>query len=79
MVTVLAAFLLFQAPSTDPLGPLRFLIGEWSGTSSGQPGNGTVRRTYELTLNGRVIQVENRVVYPPQEKNTKGEAPTTWD
>jgi hypothetical protein len=73
MVAVLAAFLFVQAPPSDPLAPLRFLIGEWTGTSSGRPGNGTARRTYELTLSGRVLRVENRVVYPPQEKNEKGE------
>jgi hypothetical protein len=68
-----AAVLLLQAPAADVLGPLRFFVGEWTGTSSGRPGNGSVRRTYELTLNDRVLQVENRVVYPPQEKNPKGE------
>ena len=73
MAAVFAALFLLQAPAADVLGPLRFFVGEWTGTSSGRPGNGTVRRTYELTLSGRVLQVENRVVYPPQEKNKKGE------
>ena len=72
-VLLLAAFLLFQPPASDGLGRLRFFVGEWTGTSSGKPGQGTVRRTYELTLNGRVLQVENRVVYLPQEKNKNGE------
>jgi hypothetical protein len=73
MVAVIAAFLLLQTAATDGLGPLRFFVGEWTGTSSGEPGNGMVRRTYELTLNARVLRVENRVVYPPQEKNKQGE------
>jgi THAP4-like, heme-binding beta-barrel domain len=70
---LLSAFLFLQAPTSDVLGPLNFFIGEWTGTSSGKPGQGTVRRTYELTLNSRVLQVENRVVYLPQEKNKSGE------
>jgi hypothetical protein len=72
-ILLLAALFFFHAPASDALGPLRYFIGEWTGTSSGKPGQGTVRRTYELTLNGRVLQVENRVVYLPQEKNKNGE------
>jgi hypothetical protein len=68
-----ALLLLFQTPAADAMAPLRFFVGTWTGTSSGRPGEGNVRRTYELTLNDRVLQVENRVVYPAQEKNPKGE------
>lgn len=57
----------------DPFQPIRVLLGKWTGTSAGQPGNGTVEREYTLALNGRFIHVANRSVYPPQEKNPKGE------
>jgi hypothetical protein len=70
---VLAALLFLQAPAADTFEALRFFIGEWTGTSSGQPGNGSVRRTYAFTLSGRAIEVENRTVYAPQEKNRTGE------
>jgi hypothetical protein len=72
---VIATTLDGQGPAApdDPFQPLRVLLGTWAGTSSGQPGNGTVERQYTPTLNGRFIQVVNRTVYPPQEKNTKGE------
>jgi len=77
---VLAALLLFPASSAvarqapaEPLGPIAALVGKWTGTSGGQPGNGTVEREYEPTLGGRFIRVHNRSTYPPQEKNPKGE------
>jgi hypothetical protein len=49
------------------------LIGRWKGTTEGQPGKGTVERTYERVLGSRFIQLRNRSSYPPQEKNAKGE------
>jgi THAP4-like, heme-binding beta-barrel domain len=57
----------------DRWGPLRPFFGTWEGTSSGQPGRGTVRREYRLTLGDRFIEVLNTSTYPPQEKNPKGE------
>jgi hypothetical protein len=60
-------------PAEDRLGPLRGLLGSWEGTSEGQPGSGTVRRSYELALRERFIEVRNSSIYPPQPKNAKGE------
>jgi len=57
----------------DRWAPLRGLLGAWEGTSHGQPGDGTLRREYRLVLGDRFIEVRNRSVYPPQEKNPKGE------
>lgn len=73
-LAVLAATLA-QSPTgnADVWGPVRFLLGSWEGTSSGQPGNGTVTREYRLVLGDRFIEVRNRSTYPPQEKNPKGE------
>lgn len=62
-----------QSPPPESLGPVAALVGRWSGTSEGQPGNGTVERDYELALGSRFIRVRNRSTYPPQEKNPKGE------
>jgi hypothetical protein len=64
---------LAQQPAADSLGPIAGFIGRWVGTSEGQPGNGTVERDYERALASRFIRVRNRNVYPPQEKNPKGE------
>jgi hypothetical protein len=63
-----------QSPvKPDALAPLDRLIGRWTGTTEGQPGKGTVERSYERVLGSRFIQLRNRSTYPPQEKNAKGE------
>jgi hypothetical protein len=62
-----------QPAATDPLQPLAFLIGRWEGASEGQPGAAKVQREYLRILNSRFIRGQNRSVYPPQEKNPKGE------
>ena len=35
------------APSADRLAAVERLVGRWTGTSEGQPGNGRVERTSE--------------------------------
>ena len=52
---------------------LDFLVGEWRGTSRGQPGEGTIQRSCARTLNDRFIECSTTTTYPPQEKNSKGE------
>lgn len=68
-----AAVALGQTPQPDPLAPLEFLIGRWETTSEGKPGNGQGHREYVRALGTRFIQGRNVVVYPPREKNPKGE------
>ena len=62
-----------QTPAREPLEPLAFLIGQWEGSSEGQPGAARVQREYARILNSRFIRVQNQSVYQPQEKNPKGE------
>jgi hypothetical protein len=57
----------------DPLSSLEPLIGRWEGTSEGEPGRGSGHREYTRILGTRFVQLDNRNVYPPQEKNPKGE------
>ena len=57
----------------DRWAPLRPILGTWHGTSSGQPGKGTLQREYRLVLGDRFIEVRNTSTYPPQDKNPKGE------
>lgn len=59
--------------STPSLQSLEFLVGKWAGTSTGDPGEGTVEREYSLILGGKFLQCRNRSVYPVQPKNPKGE------
>jgi hypothetical protein len=62
-----------QGAALDPLQPLAFLVGRWEGSSEGQPGRGIVQREYTRILNSQFIRAQNRSVYPPQDKNPKGE------
>lgn len=78
-ITLCAAAALLRAESAsppakaDPWIPLRSFIGQWEGESQGEPGKGKATRTYAFTLNNRFIQETNESIYPPQEKNPKGE------
>jgi hypothetical protein len=78
LVAASVAFLRAESPSpaarVDPWIPLRAFIGEWEGDSLGESGKGKATRTYAFVLNKRFIQETNKSVYPPQEKNPKGEA-----
>ena len=62
-----------QSAPADNLAPIAPFIGRWTGTSEGQPGKGTVERDYERALRSRFIRIRNVSIYPPQEKNPKGE------
>ncbi len=67
-----------QTKVPDPWEPVRFLVGTWDGTSSGEPGGGTAQRTYSFVLKDRFIYEKNISTYPPQEKNPKGEVHEHW-
>ena len=60
-------------PTSDQFAAIAPLLGRWKGSSDGQPGTGSVERSYERVLNGRFIRVRNRSEYLPQPKNPKGE------
>ena len=62
-----------QAAQNQALSVLDPFIGRWQGTTEGQPGKGTIEREYLRILNSRFVQMKNRSVYPPQERNAKGE------
>ncbi len=55
-----------DAQKKDPMAPLQFLVGTWSGIGSGKPGeaiNGST--TFSRELDGNVIVRKNRAEYPP--------------
>lgn len=62
----------------DPWRPVQFLAGEWEGVSEGQPGNGTVKRSYRFVLGKKFLHEQNVSTYPPQPKNEKGEVHEHW-
>jgi hypothetical protein len=62
-----------QSDQTDPFKPLRQFIGNWEGDSQGQVGVGKMDREYVFVLKDRFVRVSNKAVYPPQNKNPKGE------
>lgn len=62
-----------QPADPDPWASVRFLAGKWQGAATGQAGEGTVTRHYEVILNNKFIHETNISTYPPQEKNKKGE------
>src|SRR5690349_23175385 len=60
-------------PMNDRWGRVRFLLGAWEGTAMGQPGKGTVERTYELVLGGQFIEERNTSRYEPKTKGAEPE------
>lgn len=62
----------------DAWEPLRYLVGIWEGTGSGQPGVSKIQREYRLVLNDKFLQVQNKSTYDPQPKNLKGEIHQDW-
>jgi hypothetical protein len=59
--------------ATIPWEIFRFFLGRWEGTGSGQPGESQVEREYRFVLNEQFIQINDRSVYEPQERNPAGE------
>jgi hypothetical protein len=57
----------------DVWRPLRPFLGTWEGEVHGEPGTGKAERSYAFRLHDRFIEITNKSVYPPQEKNPKGE------
>jgi hypothetical protein len=65
-------------PQADPWEPIRFLQGTWQGAAEGEPGKGTVERSYTFVLKDRFIQERNISTYPPQSANPAGEVHEHW-
>ncbi len=65
-------------PATDVWEPIRRFVGNWSGASTGQAGEGAVSRRYSWVLGDRYLNEVNTSVYPLQEKNKLGERHEHW-
>ena len=78
IAAAVAALMLICVPAAagddgDPWGPMRFFEGKWTGKGEGKSGISTTEREYEFILGGNFMQVRNRSVFEPQDKNPKGE------
>lgn len=49
--------------AVDRWQPVRFMLGSWQGEAQGEPGRGTVERSYELVLGERFIEEHNTSRY----------------
>jgi len=47
----------------DPWSPVHFLVGKWAGEAQGEPGKGSVERSYEFVLGGKFIEERNTSRY----------------
>lgn len=68
-----------ERPKVDVWKPFRFFVGAWEGTSVGRPGTSKVESRVEFILNGNFLQVSGKSIYPPQEKNPKGQTYQGFD
>jgi hypothetical protein len=78
VLLLVASITQVQAAEQDVFAPVRFMLGSWKGTASGEPGNGTAQRTYAFVLGDKFVQERNQTTYPPQERNKKGEVHEHW-
>jgi len=49
--------------TAEGLKRLDFIVGEWRGTSRGEPGEGTIEKSCTRALNGRYIECRTTVTY----------------
>ncbi len=62
---VITSPLLAQSPKTDnSWAPVAFLIGDWTGEGTGQPGQGTGAFSFQPDLEKNILVRKNRADYP---------------
>jgi len=65
LLLLTATVIFAQAPKTEnPWTPLSFLVGEWTGEGSGQPGQGSGGFSFLPDLEKNVLVRKNRADYP---------------
>jgi len=68
------ASLFAQKAKKDSIwAPFQPFVGKWKGEGVGEPGKGTYERSYQLVLNKTFIEIRNKAIYPPGDKNPSGE------
>lgn len=64
---LVAAALSAPAATPDPLEPLRFLQGEWTGGDAAHPEAGSGTFTFERALDGKAMTRRNTTRFPPRD------------
>jgi hypothetical protein len=64
--------------AADPWAEVRVLTGEWSGRAEGEPGVGTVHRSYQFVLGHRFLHERNVSAYAPKQPGAPGELHEHW-
>jgi hypothetical protein len=67
-----------QPAPVDSWQAIRVLEGSWTGTAEGEPGVGTVHRTYQFVLEHRYLHERNVSAYDSKQLNTPGELHEHW-
>ena len=78
LVLFFPVLVLAQTPRPDVWLPFKYFVGTWEGTGTGESGTSRVEREYKFVLNGKFINVAHKSIYPPQERNPKGETHEDW-
>lgn len=80
LVVLLAMAVPAQAedPADDPLEPLGFFIGTWTGQEKASFGDGEGGRSYERAIGERYLLGRNKSVFPPQEGLPEGDIHEDW-
>lgn len=79
LTLILPIFLIAQSgQNTDVWGPLKYFIGKWEGQGEGRPGISKGYQEFCFVLSGKYLEVKNRSVFEPQERNPKGEIHEDW-
>ena len=66
------------SPPADPWAAVRALEGEWTGEAEGEPGLGTVHRSYQFVLDHRFLHERNSSAYAPKPPAFRGELHEHW-
>jgi len=57
----------------DVWEPFRFFVGSWEGASEGMSGSSKLDAHFKFVLNEKYLEARYKAVFPPNEKNPKGE------
>lgn len=79
ILIIFPVLLLAQDMKTiDVWKPFKAFIGVWEGTGTGMGGSSKIQTGFRFVLDDNYIEVKNRAVFEPTEKNPDGEIHEDW-